>query len=356
MQLSTPDETACCNLGSVALPKFVNIIAGQPAWQSFDYDGLMRTVRMLVRNINKAIDLMVYPVPEAETSNMRHRPMSIGCMGLADVFIRYELEYDCADARELNRRIFASMYYAAMDESCSLAEKDGVYPAYENSPTSLGQFQFDLWGVEPHPMHDWTTLKARVASNGLRNSLLIGLMPTASTATILGNSECFEPLSAVLYTRRTLTGEHMILNKDFVHVMESLGLWDASMRADLIRGRGSVQGIARVPDKYKRIFRTSYEISQKSLIDMDIDRAPYVCQSTSRNLFFPTPNPNVITSALFHAWEQGSKTGSYYIRSQTATTALAPTVDARVDPPTPKRPKTSPMDDDSVNEDDMVDC
>ena len=318
MQISTPEETAVCNLASLGLPSFVRprLTPDAKSWDSYDFEGLMRTTRMLVRNINKVIDRTLYPVPEAEHSNLRHRPMSIGVQGLSDVFVRYGLGFDDAESCELNRRIFASMYYAAVDESITLAEEQGPYETYDGSPASKGLLQYDLWDVKPHPMHDWAKLKRRLAENGMRNSLLIGLMPTASTATILGNHECFEPITSNLFTRRTLTGEHIQLNADLVLALEAQGLWDDEMRSDLLRHRGSVQKIDRVSDDLKRIFRTAYEIPMRSVIDMSADRGAYVCQGSSNNLFFPTANPTVITAALFHAWERGEKNGSYYVRTR----------------------------------------
>jgi len=336
MQVSTPEETAVCNLASVALPAFLRDDG------EYDYDGLEQTVRMLVRNIDKIIDRTHYPIPTAKRSNQRHRPMAIGVQGLADVFQRRGEPFDSETARALNRRIFATMYWAAVSESCALAASHGPYASYAGSPASQGRLQYDLWGVEPHPALDWDGLKADVAKHGLRNSLLIGLMPTASSASILMNHECFEPLVSNLFTRRTLTGEYVKLNPHLVKALEQRGLWTRPMRDELIRHRGSVAELSDVPSELKAVFRTAYEIPMRSVIDMSVDRGCYVCQSSSKNLFFPLAKPNVVTAALMHAWKSGEKTGSYYIRIKPATTSLAQTIDPVAPRPAEEEPEPEP--------------
>jgi ribonucleoside-diphosphate reductase alpha chain len=325
MQVSTPSETAVCNLASLALPAF---IGKNP--DDYDFEGLSTTTRLLVRNIEKVITRTHYPIPEAALSNFRHRPMSIGVQGLADVFMLHKIAFDSDKARELNKRIFATIYFAALSESAELARVHGPYSTFEGSPASKGILQFDLWGEEPHPMYDWGALKKTIADYGLRHSLLVGLMPTASSATILMNLECFEPATTNLFTRTTLTGEHVKLNEHLVRDLEAIGLWDHEMRDDLVRHRGSVQHIKRVPDDLKPVYRTAYEISMRSVIDMSADRGIYVDQSSSKNLYFPTASPAVLTAALFHSWGRGEKTGSYYIRTRSATTSLQSCVDPRV--------------------------
>ena len=310
------------NLASIALPSFVREGV-------YDWEGLQHTTRMLVRNLNLVIDKSSYPTNEARNSNMRHRPISIGVQGLADVFLMLGYAFDDEDARELNRRIFANIYWAAIFESTRLAEQHGTYDTYEGSPASKGVLQYDLWDATPHESLDWCLLKDAVRTHGLRNSLLVGLMPTASTASIQMNTECFEPIPSNLFTRRTLTGEHVQLNKHLVKALEDRGLWDHAMRDELVRHRGSVQGITGVPECLKPRFRTAYEIPMRSIIDMSVDRSVYVCQSSSKNLFFPTPRPNVISAALFYSWKRGEKTGSYYIRTKVQTKALDFTVDVK---------------------------
>ena len=325
VQVSTPEETAVCNLASVALPRFRAPDGADPV-EAYDYAGLGGVVALLVRNLNKVIDRTTYPVPEAARSNRRHRPIAVGVQGLHDVYMHARLPFDDPRAAELNRRIFATIYYYAVDASVDLAVRDGPYTTFEGSPASEGRLQFDLWGVAPHPMYDWAALRQRVRLEGLRNSLLVGLMPTASSATILMNSECFEPLSSNLYVRRTLAGEVTRINPHLVSALEERGHWTDATREALLRDRGSV---ARLPDDVlppalKAVFRTAYELPMRGVIDQSADRGIYVCQSSSKNLFLNAANATQrkLTSMLFHSWTKGEKTGVYYTRTQPKANAL----------------------------------
>ena len=315
MEFTSPDEIAVCNLASIALPKCVN--AG-----IFDFDVLMRTVRVLVNNLNCVIDRNCYPVVEAERSNMRHRPIGIGVQGLADVFIMCRLPFDADDARALNRDIFEAIYFAAVDESCKLARRDGPYESFEGSPMSYGFMQFDLWGVHPSARHDWGALRARVRAHGIRNSLLVAPMPTASTAQILGNNECFEPYTSNIYSRRVLAGEFAVVNRHLLNDLQSRGLWSSEIRNAIIMNRGSVQQIEEIPTDLKELYRTAWELKQRSLIDMAADRGAFICQSQSLNLFMREPTASKLSSMHFHGWKVGLKTGMYYLRTMAAADAI----------------------------------
>ena len=323
MEVSTPDETAVCNLASVALPKFAAPAGSDPV-EDYDYAGLRATAALLVRNLNKVIDRTTYPVPGARVSNHAHRPVAIGVQGLHDVYMAGLLPFESAAAAELNRRIFATLYYAAVTESCRLAARDGPYSTFAGSPASRGRLQYDLWGATPHPMYDWAALKAQVLKHGLRNSLLVALMPTASTASLLMNTECFEPLSSNLFLRRTLAGEYLQLNHHLVRALEDQGLWTTVVQEALLRNRGSVQGCASVPADLQAVFKTAYEVSMRCLIKQSSDRGIYVCQSSSKNLFLSpsTATAKKLTSMLFLSWQLGEKTGVYYTRTQPPAQAL----------------------------------
>lgn len=312
IEYTAPDEVAVCNLASLALPKYV--VNGQ-----FDFDKLVEITRVVTRNLNKVIDINYYPIPEARNSNMRHRPIGLGVQGLADAFILCGMAFDSEEARQLNKDIFEAVYFAAVTESCDLAEKLGAYETFQGSPMSKGLFQFDLWNVTPSGRWDWASLRERVKKYGLRNSLLVAPMPTASTSQILGNNECFEPYTSNLYTRRTLAGEHIVVNKHLMRDLVRLGLWDEEMREAIMAANGSIQGIEVIPQKVRDIYKTAYEISQKVIIDMSADRGAFICQSQSLNVFMEAPTFAKLSSMHFYAWQKGLKTGMYYLRSKAAT-------------------------------------
>jgi len=322
MEYTSPDEVAVCNLASIALPKFVTEDG------KFDHQKLYEITKVVTRNLNKVIDVNYYPVPEAKYSNMRHRPIGIGVQGLADAFILLRMPFDSAEARGLNTDIHETIYFAAMETSMELAKVNGPYETFKGSPVSKGIFQFDMWGVTPSSGRwDWENLKKEVKQNGVRNSLLLAPMPTASTSQILGNNECFEPYTSNIYTRRTLSGEFIIANKHLMKDLISLGLWSENMRQKLISTNGSVQPIAEIPQNIKDIYKTVWEISQKAIIDMSADRGAYICQSQSLNIHLTDPNFGKLTSMHFYAWKKGLKTGMYYLRSTAAADAIKFTLD-----------------------------
>jgi len=319
MEYTSKDEVAVCNLASISLPKFVEE-------KKFDFEKLRKIARIVTRNLNKIIDVNYYPIEEARNSNMRHRPIGIGVQGLADAFILMGHPFDSDEARKLNKQIFETIYYGALEESSALAERDGAYKTYKGSPVSKGQLQYDMWGVTPSKLWDWSDLKARIKKHGVRNSLLLAPMPTASTSQILGNNECFEPYTANFYTRRTLSGEYIIVNKHLLKDLISLGLWDESMKQQLMVNNGSVQNIEGIPQEMKDMYKTAYELSQKVLIDMSADRGAFICQSQSLNLFVENPNFGKLSSMHFYGWQKGLKTGMYYLRSKAAVDPIKFTV------------------------------
>ena len=322
IEYTAPDEVAVCNLASIALPKFVTEDG------KFDHQKLYDITKVITRNLNKVIDVNYYPVEEARNSNMRHRPIGIGVQGLADAFILLRMPFDSTEARGLNTDIHETIYYAAMESSMELAKEHGSYESFKGSPVSKGIFQFDMWGVTPSSGRwDWAKLKQEVKQNGVRNSLLLAPMPTASTSQILGNNECFEPYTSNIYTRRTLSGEFIIVNKHLMKDLISLGLWSETMRQKLISTNGSVQSIPEIPQNIKDIYRTVWEISQKSIIDMSADRGAYICQSQSLNIHLTDPNFGKLTSMHFYAWKKGLKTGMYYLRSTAAADDIKFTLD-----------------------------
>ena len=322
IEYTSPDEVAVCNLASIALPKFVTEDG------TFDHQKLYDITKVITRNLNKVIDVNYYPVIEARNSNMRHRPIGIGVQGLADAFILLRMPFDSEEARGLNTDIHETIYYAAMEASMELAKVNGSYESYKGSPVSKGIFQFDMWGVTPKSGRwDWDALKKEVKQHGVRNSLLLAPMPTASTSQILGNNECFEPYTSNIYTRRTLSGEFIIANKHLMKDLISMGLWSENMRQKLIATNGSVQPIAEIPQNIKDIYKTVWEISQKSIIDMSADRGAYICQSQSLNIHLTDPNFGKLTSMHFYAWKKGLKTGMYYLRSTAAADAIKFTLD-----------------------------
>lgn len=311
MEYTSADEVAVCNLASIALPKFVD--NGE-----FNHKQLYDITRVVTRNLNKVIDVNYYPIPEARNSNMRHRPVGIGVQGLADAFIMMGYAFDSPEARKLNKEIFETIYFAAVTESNAIAQRDGAYETFEGSPASKGQLQFDLWGVEPTDRWNWTELKANIKKHGMRNSLLIAPMPTASTSQILGNNECIEPYTSNIYSRRTLSGEYIVVNKHLLNDLIRLNLWDEEMKEALIASNGSVQHIEGLPQELKDRYKTVWEISQKAIIDMSADRGAFICQSQSLNLFVENATMAKLSSMHFYAWQKGLKTGMYYLRSKAA--------------------------------------
>ncbi|MES2778464.1 MAG: ribonucleoside-diphosphate reductase subunit alpha [Bacteroidota bacterium] len=320
MEYTSPDEVAVCNLASLALPRFIT--NGQ-----FDHQKLYDVTYQVTINLNKIIDNNYYPVIEAQNSNLRHRPIGLGVQGLADVFILLRLPFESDLAKMLNKNIFETIYFAAMTASKDLAIKDGAYETFAGSPLSKGQFQFDMWNVQPTDRWDWETLRADVIKHGVRNSLLVAPMPTASTSQILGNNECFEPYTSNIYSRRVLSGEFVIVNKHLLKDLVSLGLWNNEMKNNIIGANGSIQHIPGIPADIKELYKTVWEIKQRNLIDMAADRGAYICQSQSLNLFVDTPTASKLTSMHFHAWKSGLKTGMYYLRTQAATQAVQFTIE-----------------------------
>lgn len=324
IEYTAPDEVAVCNLASLALPKFVTENS------SFDHDKLFEVTYQATLNLNRIIDENYYPVPEAKKSNLRHRPIGLGVQGLADAFIMLGYPFESAEARALNREVFETIYYASMCASKDLARKEGAYETYEGSPVSKGIFQFDMWGVTPTDRWDWKTLKEEVMKYGVRNSLLLAPMPTASTAQILGNNECFEPYTSNIYTRRVLSGEFIIVNKHLLKDLVKEGLWNKEMRTKIISANGSIQNIQEIPQRMKDLYKTAWEISQKAIIDQAADRGAYICQSQSLNIFMENANFGKLTSMHFYGWEKGLKTGMYYLRTKAATDAIKFTVEKTV--------------------------
>ncbi|PTM08828.1 MAG: ribonucleoside-diphosphate reductase subunit alpha [Bacteroidetes bacterium] len=322
MEYTSPDEVAVCNLGSLSLGKFVK------ADGTYDFDYLFEVTRILTRNLNKVIDVNYYPIPEARNSNMRHRPIGLGVQGLADAFILMRFPFDSPEAHKLNKDIFETIYYAALTESCALAAKDGAYQSFPGSPSSKGILQYDMWGVTPSDRWDWIELKKNIQTHGLRNSLLVAPMPTASTSQILGNNECFEPYTSNIYSRRTLSGEFVVVNKHLLRDLNRLGLWNEDMKQRLMAANGSVQNFDEIPQELKDLYKTVWEISQRVIIDMAADRGAFICQSQSMNLFVQSPTFGKLSSMHFYAWEQGLKTGMYYLRSKAAVNPIKFTVTA----------------------------
>ena len=326
IEYSAPDETAVCNLASIALPAF--IVRNPSVGHVYDFDGLRQAVRVIVRNLNRVIDINYYPTPETHRSNMRHRPIGLGIQGLADVFAMLKLPWESPDAAKLNQLIFEHMYYAAADESASIATAEGSYETFAGSPASQGKLQPDLWGVTPatEKTLDWAGLRAKCAK-GMRNSLLVAPMPTASTSQILGFNECFEPFTTNMYTRRVLAGEFTVVNKYLMKELMDLGIWSDAIKQAIVARNGSIQGIPTIPEEIQSRYKTTWELPQKVLIDMAADRGAFICQSQSLNLFMADPNYAKLTSMHFYAWKKGLKTGSYYLRTKAPVAAQKFTVD-----------------------------
>ena len=312
LEYTDKDETAVCNLSSIALPKYVN-----PETKEFDHEELHRVTKMVTRNLNRVIDKNFYPTEAGKNSNMRHRPIGIGVQGLADVFIICRMVFGSEESRKLNRDIFETIYHASLESSCELAEMYGTYETFKGSPFSKGILQFDMWDRDPQfsGRYDWDVMRERV-KEGTRNSLLLAPMPTASTSQILGNNECFEPYTTNIYLRRTLAGEFVVVNKHLVEDLKKIGLWSKEMKDLMVKANGSVQNIIDIPDDLKELYKTVWEMSQKTIIDMAADRGVYIDQSQSMNLFVESPTISKLSSMHMYAWKTGLKTGMYYLRSK----------------------------------------
>jgi ribonucleoside-diphosphate reductase alpha subunit len=313
LEYTDKDETSVCNLASIALPKYVN-----KETKSFDYEKLHEATKIVTKNLNRVIDRNFYPVETARRSNMKHRPIGLGVQGLADVFILCGLPFDCEESRLMNAHIFETMYHAALEASSELAEVEGSYESFEGSPASQGILQPDMWEGEAKfsDRYDWGGMRERVKTRGLRNSLLMAPMPTASTAQILGNNECFEPYTTNIYLRRTLAGEFVVVNKHLVDDLKKVGLWSKEMKDLMVKAGGSIQNIVDIPDDIKKLYKTVWEISQKCIIDMAADRGRFIDQSQSMNLFMESPTMSKLSSMHMYAWKAGLKTGMYYLRSK----------------------------------------
>ena len=327
IEYTSADEIAVCNLASIALPRFVNGV-GTPG-AVFNHEKLYDITYICTRNLNRVIDNNYYPVDAARHSNMRHRPIGLGVQGLADAFVLLRLPFDSEEARTLNKEIFETIYFAALSCSADLAAAEGHYESYPGSPVSKGVLQQDMWGVTPSPRWDWTALRAKIGEHGVRNSLLLAPMPTASTAQILGNNECFEPYTSNLYVRRTLAGEFFVLNPHLQRELQRLGLWGREMRDEIIAAGGSVQGMEHIPPQVREVYKTAWEMKQRILIDMAADRGAYIDQSQSLNLFIKEPSFAQLSSMHFHSWRRGLKTGMYYLRTQPAADAIKFTLGAK---------------------------
>ncbi|KAM3223944.1 hypothetical protein ACQJBY_057373 [Aegilops geniculata] len=340
VEFTSPDETAVCNLASIALPRFVREkgvpIESHPAKlvgsigsknRYFDFDKLAEITSIVTWNLNKIIDINYYPIETARRSNMRHRPIGIGVQGLADTFILLSMPFDSPEAQQLNKDIFETIYYHALKASAEIAAKEGPYETYDGCPVSKGILQPDMWNVVPSDRWDWPAIRGMISKVGLRNSLLVAPMPTASTSQILGNNECFEPYTSNIYSRRVLSGEFVVVNKHLLHDLTEMGIWSPVLKNNIIYDDGSVQKITEIPDGLKAIYKTVWEIKQKTVVDMAVDRGCYIDQSQSLNIHMDQANSGKLTSLHFHAWSKGLKTGMYYLRTRAAADAIKFTVD-----------------------------
>ena len=324
-EVSKPDEAAVCNLASLCLKTFVSSDR-----LSFDFDKLHDVTKVVVKNLNKVIDINYYPIEKAERSNKKHRPIGVGVQGLADALALMRFPFESKDAAKLNVDIFETMYHAAMEASMELAKKHGPYETFPGSPLSNGIFQFDMWGVQPSARYDWEDLRKQVVEHGAMNSLLIAPMPTASTSQIMAANECFEPFTSNMYKRKTLAGEFIVVNKYLVDDLIKRKLWNLDIKDQIILNDGSVQNIKDVPQDIKDLYKTVWEIKQKAIINMAASRGPYVCQSQSMNLFVEAPDFKVLSSMHFYSWEKGLKTGIYYLRSKAKAKTQQFTIDPKL--------------------------
>ena len=323
VQFTSKEETAVCNLASICLPQFIQN-------NEFNFQELRKVAGILTKNLNKVIDRNFYPIPEAKSSNMKHRPIGIGVQGLADVYILLRMNFDSNEAKELNKKIFETIYIGAMEQSLELAKALNPYETFEGSPLSKGLFQFDLAGLNQSELFyqsEWQNLRNEIKEHGTRNSLLIAPMPTASTSQIMGNNECIEPYTSNIYLRRTMAGEFVVINKHLIDDLLELNLWTLQMKDAIIQHNGSVQNIPSIPDNLKALYKTAWEISQKVLIDQSADRQKFICQSQSLNLFVGKPTIQKLTSMHFYGWSKGLKTGMYYLRTQPAANPIQYTID-----------------------------
>ncbi|CAL9206929.1 unnamed protein product [Musa acuminata subsp. burmannicoides] len=356
IEYTSPTETAVCNLASIALSRFVRekgvpieshpsklVGSSGSANRYFDFDKLGEVSAIITANLNKIIDVNYYPIETARRSNLRHRPIGIGVQGLADTFILLGMPFDSPEAQQLNKTIFETIYYHALRASCELARKDGFYETYQGSPVSKGILQPDMWNITPSDRWDWSALREMISKNGVRNSLLIAPMPTASTSQILGNNECFEPYTSNIYSRRVLSGEFVVVNKHLLHDLTEMGLWSPTLKNKIIYDDGSILKIPEIPDNLKAIYKTVWEIKQRTLVDMAVDRGCYIDQSQSLNIHMDQPNFGKLTSLHFYAWSKGLKTGMYYLRTRAAADAIKFTVDTSLLQKTNK-----PVEDDDV--------
>ena len=323
IEYSDDKEYACCTLASISLSKFIND-------NGYDFEKLKDVTKLITKALDIIIDINNYPVEETKRSNLRHRPLGIGVQGLADTFIKLKYTFESDSAKKLNIQIFESMYYGALESSSEIAEMNGPYSSYEGSPMSKNILQFDMWDREPTNLWDWNILRDKIKSHGVRNSLLLAVMPTASTSNILGNTECIEPVTTNVYVRRTLAGEFIVINSYLMNDLIKLNLWNSEMKDKIMVNDGSIQNIEEIPDNIKQLYKTAWEIKNKSLIDMAADRGAYVCQSQSLNLFYENSSYNQISSSLFYAWKKGLKTGVYYTRIQPKLRAQQFTIEPNI--------------------------
>merc|ERR1719430_293696 len=322
VEYSAPDEVAVCNLASIAVNAFVD-----KETKTFDFEGLKKVAKVATKNLNKIIEVNFYPVEEARNSNMRHRPIGIGIQGLADAYILMRFPFESEEACKLNKQIFETIYYGALEASCELAERDGPYSTYQGSPVSKGQLQYDMWGVTPTDLHDWAALKAKIAQHGVRNSLLLAPMPTASTAQILGNNESVEAYTSNIYQRRVLSGEFQVVNQHLLRDLTELDIWSEDLKNEIISANGSIQNISIIPDHIKKLYKTVWEISQKVVLKQAADRGAFIDQSQSLNVHIAEPNFGKMSSMHFYGWKLGLKTGMYYLRTKPAAQAIQFTAD-----------------------------
>ena len=338
LEYTSADEVAVCNLASIALPMFVKD-------GDFDHQGLYDVTVRATKNLNKVIDRNYYPVKEAENSNFRHRPIGLGVQGLADTFIKLRMPFTSDEAKALNQEIFETLYFAALSASKDMAKEEGTYESYKGSPISKGEFQHNLWGIKDEELSgrwDWATLRKDVKKHGVRNSLLVAPMPTASTSQILGNNECFEPYTSNIYTRRVLSGEFIVVNKHLLEDLVNLGLWNEDLKQELMRANGSVQQLDNVPQEIKELYKTAWEMSMKDIIDMSRQRGYFIDQSQSLNLFMEGATMAKLTSMHFYAWKSGLKTGMYYLRTKSAVDAIKFTLDKKKEEKVPEAVAAAP--------------
>ena len=343
MEYTSPDEVAVCNLASINLSRFIDVEN-----KTFDFQKLYDITYIVTKNLNKVIDVNYYPVEEARRSNMRHRPVGLGVQGLADAFLMLRHPFESEEARILNKNIFETIYFAALSASKDLAKVDGAYETFKGSPISNGVFQFDMWNVTPTDRWNWNALREEIMEHGVRNSLLVAPMPTASTSQILGNNECFEPYTSNIYTRRVLSGQFMVVNKHLLKDLIELGLWSDEMKNAIVANNGSIQAIEGIPDDVKELYKTAWEIKQKSIIEMAADRGAFIDQSQSLNIFMESPNYQKLNSAHFYAWDKGLKTGMYYLRSRPSVDPIKFTVDVEKAKQTNATAKVSTIDIDKI--------